>query len=203
MIFNKGQNISDELLKQPWRVFYSDCIEYYTYIELAKLVNDQRVSLSTRVTRRESDAFGLPIGELVEFTPVYFAKIKEKIAPPHTKNSHVRSFFRVEETKEVTLEFSDQVKQSFILKTFGAGGASFKSKELVQAKHLVELNACFKAPNFKPLDGESFEAKGTLLDFHFSKGDYIYTFEFKDLDSKKKVKTDQKCFEYAYENAVY
>jgi len=200
MIFNKPEKFDANVLKQAWKVFHKDRIEYYTYVELAKLVNEQRLSFSTRVTRREQDYIGIPIGELMEFTPVYFSNIKDKIAPPHTKNTNVRSFFRIEDTKEVYLKFSDSSRYAFILKTFGAGGASFKSKDLIDARHFVELEVNFSAVNLRALDGKDFNAKGTLIDFFFLNGDYIYTFEFRDLESRKKVETDRCCYKFSYEN---
>lgn len=200
MIFKKTDGFNNELLQKPWRVLFDDHVEYCTYVELAKLVNSHKIPFSTRVTRRENDFVGTPVGELLEFTPVFFSKVKEKIAPPHTKTSHVRSFFRVEDTKEVFLKFSDKSRQCFILKTFGAGGACFKSKELIQAKHIVELGVELTIPNFKVLNGENFIAKGTVLDFYLDNDDYIYTFKFNNLESRKKVNTDKQCFLFSQEH---
>jgi hypothetical protein len=201
MNFEKVDGFDYSLLTQPWKVFLDEGPEYFTYLELAKKVNEQSISLSTRVTRREEDEVGTPVGEINEFTPVFFAKVKEHIAPPHTQDSHVRAFFRIEETKEVFLKFEDKTRICFVLRTFGAGGASFKSKELLKPKYLDELSVTFTLPNFAPLDHTTFKAKGTLIDLSFRDGDFVYTFEFKGLDSRKKVMTDRMCFEHSFEKS--
>ena len=196
MISEKADAIDHSLLTRPWKVFLENGPEYFTYLELAKKVNEQIIPLSTRVTRRDEDEVGSPVGEFTEFTPVFFAKVKEHISPPHTQDSHVRAFFRIEETKEVFLSFQDKTRTCFVLRTFGAGGASFKSKELINPKRLTELDVTFTLPNFAPLDHTTFSAEGTLIDLSFKDGDYVYTFEFKNLDSRKKVMTDRLCYEH-------
>ena len=201
MISEKTDALDHSLLTEPWKVFLDDGPEYFTYLELAKKVNEQIIPLSTRVTRREEDELGSPVGDFTEFTPVFFAKVKEYIAPPHTQDSHVRAFFRIEETKEVFLRFEDKTSICFVLRTFGAGGASFKSKELINPKRLTELGVTFTLSNFAPLDHTTFNAEGTLIDLNFKDGDYVYTFEFKNLDSRKKVMTDRLCFEHNHAKA--
>lgn len=182
-----------DLITRPWMAFIDSRPRYFTYMELIKAVNTNAISLDTKVTRRENDNVGVPIGEITEFTPTYYLHLKPKLTPSHTPDTHVRSYLRIEKTKEVFLKFNDKRRLFFLLFSFGAGGTGFKSKDPLENIYFKQKKILLTIPNFS-IDGEeSFKTTGHILAGRKNESDYTYFFIFDSLDERKKVLINKNC----------
>lgn len=187
-------NYEKDLITRPWKAFIGFKPHYFTYMELMKAINTGSISLDTMVTRREKDHIGVRLGEVNVFTPSYYLGLKPKVTPSHTPDAEVRSYFRIEKTKEVFLKFNDKTRQCFLLFSFGAGGVGFKSTEKLENIYLKQKNVILSIPGFT-IDGDkSFSTTGRFLSAKKNKSDYTYFFVFDGLDERKKVLINRNCF---------
>lgn len=189
-------------ISEKWYVFdFGEKQGPFTYLELAKLLDNQTFSLSLHGTRREDDDQGAPLGEIGAFKEIEISKFISRISPPHTPLQQARSFLRIRTSLRAVIKTSQGNELPLLITSLSAGGCKVESFCRLSGISLENKLKLF-IPNLGHISSESLSVEAKLIHSVLGGLDetnkYEATLKFEDFPHKEKVALNNKIIEGLY-----